>query len=234
MRYRGTAAELHARIRQLPLMLSGKLPDDSGAVKELLERIGAALLEKIAEAYDQKADGGTDAMGVTWPPLKERTFRERPRQGRLAAARHFAERLQKLNAKRGTMGLYEYRTSRQKLVDEYRGAVRSVGQAAAAGKYRRILILTRRMRNSLNPGDPENILRAGPGYVEIGSSTPYFKFHNSDGPREKNLDGTDRLPRRQVLPDMAPAAWREVVDRTLREGLEDEAFWRRFLGAKAA
>ena len=235
MRCTGNRVEVEQAVHELPLVLSGKLPDRGGAAAWLHARVGAAVLEKIGEAYDQKADSGVDAMGVQWPPLKERTVKERKKQGgRLAALRDYQEKRRDLDKSRKSMGLFAYRAKKQKLQDRYREALANVGKAAVSGKFHRILLVTGRMRGSVNPGDPDNILRTGPGYVEIGSGVGYFKYHNSDKPRRKNADGTDRLPRRQVLPDRTfPADWLAAAYRVLREGLRDPVFWSMYLAGKA-
>jgi len=55
----------------------------------------------------------------------------------------------------------------------------------------------------------------GPTYLEWGTNIPYAVYHNSDKPRKKNADGTDRLPRRQFLgvgQDLANAVTEQVAD----------------------
>jgi hypothetical protein len=109
---------------------------------------------------------------------------------------------------------------------------------AYAGAFAKILRDTGRMLNSISPqiNSADRVLRAAPGAVSAGSNVSYFKYHQSSAPRKKKADGSDKLPRRQILPDEdkpIPAAWWIDIRGTLAHGLEHPNFWLRLLGAKA-
>ena len=89
---------------------------------------------------------------------------------------------------------------------------------------------------SLQPGSghPDQILRMGPGWLEVGSDrstrsgVPLISIH---------ARGNARLPVRRVLPPPdaeLPAAWVEAMGQVLLDEFSTEEFWRTFLGSKAA
>lgn len=99
-----------------------------------------------------------------------------------------------------------------------------------------ILIESGELADSLRPesNHPDQILRLGPGWLEVGSDRaapngqPLISIHAKGGPR---------LPIRRVLPpDGAdlPESWVAAMGAVLNEELADESFWRDFLGGKAA
>lgn len=79
--YKGTAQELRQFLRQLPAILSGKVPDTNGIAQELRLRIGVALLSKVQQDFVRKSRGQTGEDGIKWPPLKPSTI-ERRRLGK--------------------------------------------------------------------------------------------------------------------------------------------------------
>lgn len=74
IRWTGTKAELLARLHQFGGVFAGKLPDNSGSAAELLQAVGMTLLGEIQDAYEKKAEGGRDAMGIQWAPLAGSTL----------------------------------------------------------------------------------------------------------------------------------------------------------------
>jgi hypothetical protein len=89
---------------------------------------------------------------------------------------------------------------------------------------------------SLRPasGHPNQILRLGPGWLEVGSDRstpggiPIISLHSrSHG----------RTPARPILPADGvelPASWVEAMGQVLLEALTQQQFWREFLGGMAA
>lgn len=103
---------------------------------------------------------------------------------------------------------------------------------AIAGATALILRDTGRLLNSLSPqfSGPDRILRVAPGTVTVGSNVrtktgiPLLALHNSSAPRKLKKDGTPKLPRRQVLPDLQhpmPDSWKHDLIGVLRKQLPD-------------
>lgn len=76
--FRGTKRELHARMRNLPKYIDGKLPDIYGFGRLFKTRLIYFLFQRIHDAYLVKSEGGTDDAGIKWPPLKQSTIAQRP------------------------------------------------------------------------------------------------------------------------------------------------------------
>lgn len=72
--WRGSKADLVARLRELPRTLTGAEPDHSGVVDAAGLRTGGVLLSHIQGAYETKSEGGTDEMGIQWEPLAASTL----------------------------------------------------------------------------------------------------------------------------------------------------------------
>jgi hypothetical protein len=116
-----------------------------------------------------------------------------------------------------------------------------------AGAYAKILRDTGRLLNSLSPqfvGSADQILRTGPGWVEVGSNVmsdsgvPILTYHTSPKPRKQKKDGSGPvLPRRKVLPDNAqdlPDAWMTAIRDEVSLVLGSREFWLAFLGSRAS
>lgn len=81
LRTRLTRRQLLAKVQKLARLLAGKGADPSGAAEGVLKQGAEALLGKIQEAYRIKAQGGTDAMGVSWKKLAKATLQRKQGQG---------------------------------------------------------------------------------------------------------------------------------------------------------
>jgi hypothetical protein len=178
--YRGAQDDLRAECARLPAIIVGHEPDPTGRIDAAKQRMAEMLLEKIHEAYEVKKTGGTDEMGITWPPLAPSTVRRK-------------------------------------------------GHAT-------IMVDTGGLEESLRPGSghPDQIIRFGPGWIEVGSerSTP------SGIPLTMlHAKGNANLPVRRILPEPGvelPPSWVEAMGQVLLDELGDPAFWRAYLGGKAA
>lgn len=275
--WHGTKAELLARLRQLPRTLTGSDPDSTGVVDAAGLRTGGVLLSHIQGAYETKSEGGTDEMGIQWPPLAAST---------LALRRKVtgAKSLAKLRATLTALPAYRrqlIKIQRDRLLEVYRSApgsrvqrrqalrfLRLMQPHLAPSRYRKlvseikdqkpakgaalafsgafavILRDTGGLFNSLSPTiTPDTVLAAGPGSITVGSNKTtasglnLLDLHDSDQPRAKKKDGTDRLPRRQVLPDAAhpiPQAWWADMVAAYASGLNQREFWVSYLGPKAS
>lgn len=74
IKWRGTAEALEQKIQDLPHVISGRVPDSTGAVHWLLLRVGMVVLDLVKDAYVTKSEGGTDQMGIKWEPLSPVTL----------------------------------------------------------------------------------------------------------------------------------------------------------------
>jgi hypothetical protein len=263
LRYRGSRQELMVDLARLPGILTGRLPDPGGVAKALMIAMGMVLLSRIKEAYVIKSRGGVDAMGIYWPPLAASTLAGR-RKGRMSI-RQMNQKLAGLSPeRRALVEAHAARTSaaidkqlaweRIDLLRRRKGKLTARDRAMLSLKRKKLTLATAfaeilrdtgRMLNSLSPevitatggGGDDTIMRTGPGWLEVGSNVEYFAYHNSDKPRRKNADGSDRLPRRQVLPDnvgQIPAAWIAEMGDAARKTMRTAEFWRLLLGAKVA
>ena len=75
--FRGTRADISRVAQQLAGILAGREPDRLGIARGFLLALGFAVLSSVKDAYVVKAGGGTDAMGIKWPPLKPATIANR-------------------------------------------------------------------------------------------------------------------------------------------------------------
>lgn len=273
VRWTGTKAELMTALRALPKILAGGAPDPTGLVEGMQLRLGSKLLSHIKDAYELKSEGGTDAMGIQWPPLAPSTLglrrkvtgaktisklqaslKELPtHRKRLIAAQR--ERLLNLYAPGAgaarqrrqalrflrLMQPYLAPTRYKKLVSEIKEQKpEKAKQLALSGGFAQMLRDTGRLFNSLSPGTVggDQVLHSVPGKVIVGSNVKtrnginLLDLHDSGATRKKNKDGTDRLPRRQVLPDaehpIPSEWWHDMVD-AYASGLQSKAFWDRYL-----
>lgn len=67
--FHGNRADVRRLTNRLAGMLSGREPDTLGIGRGYLTAIGFGALSDIKDAFVQKSRGGTDEMGVKWPPL---------------------------------------------------------------------------------------------------------------------------------------------------------------------
>lgn len=61
--------DIRRMVAMLPLMFSGRAPDDFGIVQGFKLRLAVAFWSKVKEAFIEKSRGGTDETGDSWPPL---------------------------------------------------------------------------------------------------------------------------------------------------------------------
>jgi hypothetical protein len=69
--FHGTRAELKALTYRLGAILAGREADTLGVARGFLLSLGVAALSDIKDAFVTKARGGTDEMGIKWPPLSK-------------------------------------------------------------------------------------------------------------------------------------------------------------------
>ncbi len=220
-------------VRRLPRILSGKEPDPTGTVEDMLDDLGRTALDLIYKSFLHKSAGGVDAAGIFWPPLKPETVAYKREHAGLVR-KHAGERPRGiLDAKQdkrwGQVFAYTYRW----LLGQGLTMKEAAGSAAAhawvvvkaeGGKTiidvygsRQVPILIDHgdLAESLKPdsGHPEQIFDVGAGYVRVGSSLPYAEAHQKGNPGKN-------LPKRQLWPETGatlPAEWdqafQEVIDK---------------------
>ena len=231
--YRGTRADITRIALQLAAVLAGRAPDTHGVARGFMLTLGFAALTDIKEAYLIKAAGGTDEMGIRWPPLAPSTIARRrvgPRDKKFSESIKLRERIRKRET---TKALNRFRLSlpegeaqrRAKIVGGLK-ATRETGATKAAtlgGRTVEILRDVGVLLNSLSPGrltgsgasvsysppggegGNEQIFAIGAGEVIVGSNVKYFRTHQR-GDKGRNI------PQRKVLPDAetpVPQVWWE-------------------------
>jgi hypothetical protein len=89
--------------------------------------------------------------------------------------------------------------------------------------------------NSLEPhiGAADQHFAAGPGWVEVGTTLSYAKYHQSPEPRRLRADGRPVLPRRPIFPDAVPKKWLDDAREALRRVISTRAWVVKFLGGDA-
>lgn len=231
--FHGSKPELYQKVLELKSILTGDAPDTQGVARGFLLAIGLAALSDIKEAFLIKAKGGTDAMGISWPPLQPSTIsRRKVSKQDIKDNPDIKERV--------TIVRREYK----KLLPGYllalpQGKAQSAALRAAeiratqlTGKTKvqvlgsrivEILRDTGRLLNSISPGlytveginvsysppagegGEDQILEYHGGRIIVGTNVEYAVYHDSKEPRKK-------LPRRQIFPDneeQVPAQWWE-------------------------
>lgn len=77
VRFRGTRADVTRLALQLAAVLAGRAPDTHGVARGFGLTLGFAALSDIKNAFVIKVGGGTDEMGIRWPPLAPATIAAR-------------------------------------------------------------------------------------------------------------------------------------------------------------
>jgi len=214
----GTYDDVVAKINELAAIFSGEAVDFQDIGKGFVSAIGFAALSDIHEAYVTKARGGTDAMGIQWPPLKPATIANR-KVGRKDKQQNEAirtrEKIRKREFKklfgRFLLSLPENEARTRALQVAGARATREMGKnkiETLGGRSVEILRDTGILLNSLSPGELQGanysppslegsgyqIFTAGNGEVIVGTNVKYARTHQ-DGAPDRNI------PRRQFLPD---------------------------------
>lgn len=70
---KGDRTDILRKVFAIGAVLSGKGSDPSGLWKAVSTVVGVAALADIHHAFEVKADGGTDEMGITWKDLNPKT-----------------------------------------------------------------------------------------------------------------------------------------------------------------
>ena len=246
--FRGTRADITRIALQLAAVLAGRAPDTQGVARSFMLTLGFAALTDIREAYLVKASGGTDEMGIRWPPLAPSTIARR-RVGKRDKESSKAIRVREGIRERATAkALERFRLSlpeaearrRAKIV----GGLKATRQTGATkletlgGRTVEMLRDTDVLLESLSPGrltgsgasvsyskpsgegGSEQIFQIGAGEVIVGSNVKYLRTHQRGDPSRN-------IPQRMVLPDDETPVpqvwwmrWTALADKALVVGAE--------------
>lgn len=198
--FRGTRAEFHALIRQLPAVLAGRAPDPLGVARGVQLRLGVALLGQVQASFINLSRTLYDpATGIHWKPLKPETIARRKRS---AGDRKAAGKVIR-SAKAG-------------------GGKRPTQVQLYGARPTSALFDTGRLFRSLSAGvedrpsnAPEQIFRMTPGRVIVGTKCPYASAHQNGNPSKG-------LPARPFFPPdkKIPVAWWLAIAKAAVRGIE--------------
>lgn len=235
--YRGKRSSLTNIVRQLGAILSGKRGDPDGIAQGFASTIGFAALSDIKDAFVIKARGGTDEMGIKWPPLKPETIANRRvgrNDSRSSALVQIRERVRKRETRRALrrfrLSLPEGEAKRRAAIVGGLAATKETGRTKTetlGGRSVEILRDTSVLINSLSPGQlvkgtytkpqseggEEQIFEVEPGEVIVGTNVLYASTHQH---------GRGAIPARPFLPtDKYPVPnvwwdrWLDVANKAL-------------------
>lgn len=236
--FRGSRAELVARLRGLTAALSGRGPDVDGAADAVLLRGAISLLSSIQTAFIAKARGGVGSDGIKWAPLLRKTVAARRTsraelkslgitgkrtRGLLTPAQDkrwraiFASTLAKLRA-RGASGAEALAAKTAWAILKSEGAKTKLD--VLGGRSVQILTDSGRLLQSLTPGtedapaSPDGQVReVQPGRITVGTSVEYAE-------RQHRGDPARGLPARPLWPASGlPDAWMTAVQAAMLRGL---------------
>lgn len=234
--FHGTRADLMQRLRQLPGILAGTIPDPAGFVEGMQLRLGVQLLSKIQQDFITKSQGGTGEDGIKWPPLSPETIARRrlgPADRKALTIKARAPKLtesqrrkqEKDIRKRAQLMQVKFGMGTKQAMGLARAQVEAAGRKAGLIKSKKaylsarevqILIDTSELFRSLSPGvdgpsgAPGQIFKSLPGRVIVGTNKK--PWHHR---------GNARLPARHYWPPGGdlPSSWWDVLMTTYRSGL---------------
>ena len=213
--FRGKRSDLMSAVRQLGAVLAGRQSDPDQLARGFFSALGFAALSDIKDAYITKADGGTDEMGIKWPPLKPATIAARrvgPRDLEQAAIRT-RETIRKRETSRALRrfqlsGLSDGEARRRAAIVGGLAATRQTGRTKVQTLgNRQVEILRDRglLFNSLSPGEftgtdyqkptgeggENQIFEMRPGEIVVGTNDVKASTHQH---------GRGNIPARPFLP----------------------------------
>lgn len=232
--FKGSRADVRQLATRLRNILAGVESDQYGVGVGFLTALGFGALSDIKDAYVTKAAGGTDEMGVKWPPLKPSTIAGRrvgPRD--MKAGPHTSESQAYAIRQRENARKAAYRKLLRRLrisLPEAEAVARAtrLSNIAATKKtgrtrlqtlgsrYVEILRDTGQLLNSLSPGvyDGKNTYTKPTGEGgknQIFDPRPGMIVVGTNDPKAAfHQHGTRTIPRRQFLPDsesQIPDVW---------------------------
>lgn len=246
--FEGDRQELKDRAYQLLGMLTGDVPDTHGIAKGFFLSIGVAALGDIFDAFIVKSRGGTDAMGIQWPPLQKKTIAYGRRAGkgdpslpRVSPYRPSLTRKQNDRWKAIFVALLNrYQASMGEEEAKRRAAATAWSILKSEGAKTKLELLGNRqveilrdtgiLLNSLTPGiytggsytpaDQNQFIEFNAGKVVIGTNVKYAATHNYG-------DESRNITRRQFFPDdgdQVPEEWWQNWLDTALDAVEQSSF----------
>ncbi len=223
---RGRKADVLRSVRLVSQVASGQASDVTGGMAQaLLTRAGMALLGRIRKAFVDKARGGADEAGLSWPPLARSTIaysRRHPgvlwpgsKRAPYAPSWMLTEKQRKrwwaLNAIGGPAYAW--------IISKDEGAKTLIGEYG--GVQVDILRDTGLLLNSLSPGtaSPEQVFRTETGVAIVGTNRKWAATHH------RGIPG--KLPQRRLWPEpktWPESWWRDIIEQ-VHGGLLDIALF---------
>ena len=201
---RMSRAKVMAALTALPQEMTGA----GSAARDLLTRVGLAMLRRIHGAFLVKMRGGTDEAGDRWAPLSPVTIAMRLRRRGIGSPK------KRSRAKRKVVLSGDISPAHQRA----RAIIRSAG--ARYDKYGRdaeILHDTGRLLLSLTPGSnsAEQVLEVSAGRVIVGT--------NREGAKANHEGRPPKLPQRRLWPDPSdwPPEWWDQILTEVQDGVVD-------------
>lgn len=214
----------HEQAKRLALMLGTLLNKNNHPVgRAFMSSVGFGALSDIKQAYIVKAKGGTDEMGIKWPPLHPKTVANR-RVGKkdladpdIKARETIRKREEKKLLKRYLLSMpVSEATKKARQVASLRATIQTgkTKVQTLGGRQVEILRDTGVLFNSLSPGvlipggeyrssEDDQIFELNAGKIIVGTNVLYAATHNYG-------DASRGIPRRQFLPDndgQVPEVW---------------------------
>lgn len=234
---RATRANVRKIIQKAIDAASGKNGDAHDAAMAMQVRIGMTALAYIKDAFVVKARGGTDASGLSWPPLKKSTIAYSRRHPGVPSPKQRAAFRPSwmLTEKQKARWWAIYRIQLARFKGDKAAASRNAwavlkreGAKTLIGVYGdtkvEILRDTGLLLNSLspgvNPGSVEHqIFQATPGEVIIGTNRKGASAHHNGIP--------GRLPQRKLWPDPDdwPKEWIDDIQDQAAQGFTEILFY---------
>jgi len=213
-------AQCFQALRQIPGILTGRIPSKRDLSLKILMAIGRLTLKLVRKAFLTKSKGEVGEDGVRWQDILPKTKaygRKHPESD---------------GSRRPTLTGQQDKLWRQLFTQTYQMLMRISGgdhvesSARAAGHAWEMLKLngattllemygdsdvpigidSEKLINSLAEHDEHNILRAGKGYVEAGSDVEYAaKFHQD----------------RPLWPEEFPSEWIRQMEEELKQGVRE-------------
>lgn len=192
-RWEGSEETLRQRLALLPVALCGLIPQYSHAATAVAKALGIELLSCVKEAYVEKSRGGTGSDGIKWEPLSPATIAYHRRHKGLNRRRGYAAKVGRskrplLTAAQDRLWRGVYARCLRQGDDSATAAAKAWGAAKKAGgktilgvygkESVQIGVDTGRLLASFSPGHPDNLLVAGPGFLNVGTNVKYAAtFH---------------------------------------------------------
>lgn len=235
IQFAGSRHKVRLVADRLRAILAGREADSYGIAEGFMLSLGFGALSDVKAAFQTKTAGGTDEMGVKWPPLKPETIARRkmfsgPTTNDSQEVKDYIRlygNAYRRNLKRLKLSLPEAQAktrAKQLAAAEVRKKLGKTKVEILGSRTVEILRDTGILFNSLSPGTittnniggghydkpsapggDEQVFERAMGTVIVGTNVPYAAPHQFGVPSRN-------LPQRQILPergDQIPDVWWE-------------------------